>query len=107
MPEDGYPVSPKDEMLTFEELARLVHSAARRTEQSYARHRGGEESGVEAAENQLRPYERAQRLRGGRFRAVDFERRSPRSLYRAYADSLEPRRDRQLRQPERAARKPR
>ena len=28
MPEDGYPVSPKDEMLTFEELARLVHIAA-------------------------------------------------------------------------------
>lgn len=28
MPDEGYPVSPKDELLTFEELARLVHLAA-------------------------------------------------------------------------------
>ncbi len=28
MPEEGYPVSPKDELLTFEEIARLVHIAA-------------------------------------------------------------------------------
>lgn len=28
MPEDGYPVSPKDEILTFEEMARLIHIAA-------------------------------------------------------------------------------
>ncbi len=28
MPEDGYPVSPKEELLTFEEIARLVHVAA-------------------------------------------------------------------------------
>jgi len=28
MPEDGYPVSPKDELLTFEEMSRLIHIAA-------------------------------------------------------------------------------
>jgi cyclic pyranopterin phosphate synthase len=28
MPEEGYPVSPKDELLTFEEIARLIHIAA-------------------------------------------------------------------------------
>ncbi|RMG24498.1 MAG: GTP 3',8-cyclase MoaA [Armatimonadetes bacterium] len=28
MPEEGYPVSPKDELLTFEEMARLIHIAA-------------------------------------------------------------------------------
>jgi cyclic pyranopterin phosphate synthase len=28
MPEEGYPVSPKEELLTFEELARLIHIAA-------------------------------------------------------------------------------
>lgn len=28
MPEDGYPVSPKEELLTFEEMSRLIHIAA-------------------------------------------------------------------------------
>lgn len=28
MPEEGYPVSPKEELLTFEEMARLIHLAA-------------------------------------------------------------------------------
>ncbi|HWP31839.1 MAG TPA: GTP 3',8-cyclase MoaA [Fimbriimonadales bacterium] len=28
MPEEGYPVSPKEELLTFEEIARVVHIAA-------------------------------------------------------------------------------
>lgn len=28
MPEEGYPVSPKEELLTFEEMARLIHIAA-------------------------------------------------------------------------------
>lgn len=28
MPEDGYPVAPKDELLTFEEISRIIHIAA-------------------------------------------------------------------------------